>query len=96
MEKIGVSKEATEKIISFIEIEGTTDEKLQKLQDLNIKNETFETGLKELTEVVHYIRMFVVPDTNFKVDLTIARGLDYYTGTVYETFLNNYRELGDL
>lgn len=96
LEKIGVSKEATKKIISFIEIEGTTDEKLQKLQDLNIKNETFETGLKELTEVVHYIRMFGVPDTNFKVDLTIARGLDYYTGTVYETFLNNYRELGSI
>ena len=96
LEKIGVSKETTEKIISFIEIEGTTDEKLQKLQDLNIKNETFETGLKELTEVVHYIRMFGVPDTNFKVDLTIARGLDYYTGTVYETFLNNYRELGSI
>ena len=94
--KIGVSKEATEKIIGFIEIEGTTDEKLQKLQDLNIKNEIFETGLKELTEVVHYIRMFGVPDTNFKVDLTIARGLDYYTGTVYETFLNNYRELGSI
>ena len=96
LEKIGVCKEAREKIISFIEIEGTTDEKLQKLQDLNIKNETFETGLKELTEVVHYIRMFGVPDTNFKVDLTIARGLDYYTGTVYETFLNNYRELGSI
>ena len=96
LEKIGISKEATEKIISFIEIEGTTDEKLQKLQDLNIKNEIFETGLKELTEVVHYIRMFGVPDTNFKVDLTIARGLDYYTGTVYETFLNNYRELGSI
>ena len=96
LEKIDVSKEATEKIIGFIEIEGTTDEKLQKLQDLNIKNEIFETGLKELTEVVHYIRMFGVPDTNFKVDLTIARGLDYYTGTVYETFLNNYRELGSI
>ena len=66
------------------------------MQDLNIKNEIFETGLKELTEVVHYIRMFGVPDTNFKVDLTIARGLDYYTGTVYETFLNNYRELGSI
>ena len=51
----------------------------------------FQTGLLELTEVVKYIRVFGVPDTNFSVDLTIARGLDYYTGTVYETFLNNYR-----
>ena len=96
LEKIGVSKESINKIINFIEIDGTTDEKLQKLQDLNIDNDTFKLGLDELTNVVHYIRMFGVPDTNFKVDLTIARGLDYYTGTVYETFLNNYRELGSV
>ena len=86
LEKIGVSEESINKIINFIEIDGTTDEKLQKLQDLNIDNDTFKLGLDELTNVVHYIRMFGVPDTNFKVDLTIARGLDYYTGTVYETF----------
>ena len=94
--KIGVSKEAIEKIINFIEIDGTTDEKLQKLQDLNIENETFKLGLEELISVVKYIRIFGVPDTHFKVDLTIARGLDYYTGTVYETFLNDYRELGSV
>ena len=96
LEKIGVSKEAIEKIINFIEIDGTTDEKLQKLQDLNIENETFKLGLEELISVVKYIRIFGVPDTHFKVDLTIARGLDYYTGTVSETFLNDYRELGSV
>ena len=96
LEKIGVSKEAIEKIINFIEIDGTTVEKLQKLQDLNIENETFKLGLEELISVVKYIRIFGVPDTHFKVDLTIARGLDYYTGTVYETFLNDYRELGSV
>ena len=96
IKKIGVSKEAIEKIINFIEIDGTTDEKLQKLQDLNIENETFKLGLEELISVVKYIRIFGVPDTHFKVDLTIARGLDYYTGTVYETFLNDYRELGSV
>ena len=96
LEKIQVSKEAIEKIINYIEIEGTTDEKLNKLQELNINNETFKLGLDELKNVVYYIRMFGVPDKNFKVDLTIARGLDYYTGTVYETFLNNYRELGSI
>ena len=96
LEKIGVSKEEIEKIINFIEIDGTTDEKLQKLQDLNIENETFKLGLEELISVVKYIRIFGVPDTHFKVDLTIARGLDYYTGTVYETFLNDYRELGSV
>ena len=82
--------------MDFIEIEGTTDEKLQKLNELNIKNEEFETGLDELTQVVKYVRIFGIPEANFKVDLTIARGLDYYTGTVYETFLNQYRELGSV
>ena len=82
--------------MNFIEIDGTTDVKIQKLQELNIQNETFQTGLEELTQVVKYVRLFGIPDSNFKVDLTIARGLDYYTGTVYETFLNEYRELGSV
>lgn len=96
LEKLGVSTQSIEKIMNFIEIDGTTDEKIQKLNELNIENEIFKTGLEELISVVKYIRVFGVPDTNFKVDLTIARGLDYYTGTVYETFLNEYRELGSV
>ncbi len=96
LEKIEIPSDAINKIMDFIEIEGTTDEKLQKLNELNIKNEEFETGLDELTQVVKYVRIFGIPEANFKVDLTIARGLDYYTGTVYETFLNQYRELGSV
>ena len=96
LEKISVPINSINKILEFIEIEGTTDEKLQKLQNLNIENEAFKTGLEELTQVVKYIRLFGIPEQNFKVDLTIARGLDYYTGTVYETFLNEYRELGSV
>ena len=80
LEKIGVPTESINKILDFIEIDGTTDEKLQKLEDLKIENEAFKTGLEELTEVVKYVRLFGIPDNNFKVDLTIARGLDYYTG----------------
>lgn len=96
LEKIGVAQEAIDKIISFIGISGATNEKIKQLEELNIQNETFEKGLFELKEVVKNIRLFGVPDTNFTVDLTIARGLDYYTGTVYETFLNDYRELGSV
>ena len=96
LEKIEIPSDAIKKIMDFIEIEGTTDEKLQKLNELNIKNEEFEKGLDELTQVVKYVRIFGIPEANFKVDLTIARGLDYYTGTVYETFLNQYRELGSV
>ena len=96
LKKINVDSNAIEKIIDFIEISGTTDEKLSKLKELKIENENFNKGLEELQEVVKYIRIFGIPDSNFKVDLTIARGLDYYTGTVYETFLDNYRELGSV
>ena len=83
-------------IINFIEISGTTEEKIDSLEKLNYTNEIFNEGLEELKQVVKYVKAFGVPDSNFKVDLTIARGLDYYTGTVYETFLNEYRELGSV
>ncbi len=96
LEKIKVAEKSIQTIISFIEIEGTTDEKLQKLKELNIENENFKLGLEELTQVIKYVRTFGIPEKNFKVDLTIARGLDYYTGTVYETFLNEYREIGSI
>ncbi len=94
--KLGVSSEVTDKIIEFIQIKGSTDEILQKLEALNISNEKYLKGVEELKEVVKYIRLFKMPEENFAIDLTIARGLDYYTGTVYETFLNDYRELGSV
>ncbi len=93
LEKIGVSKESITNIISFIEIDGTSDKKIEKLKELQIENDIFKSGIEELEYVIKNIRLFGVPDKNFKVDLTIARGLDYYTGTVYETFLDDYREL---
>ena len=96
LNKLGLEEIQINQILEFIEIEGTTDEKIGKLEDLGIQNEQYQTGVNELKEVIKNIRLFGVPDTNFKVDLTIARGLDYYTGTVYETFLNNYRELGSV
>lgn len=94
--KLNVDSDSIEKIMSFIKIEGNNDEKIQKLEELDIENDTYKKGVEELKEVVKYIRMFGMAENNFSVDLTIARGLDYYTGTVYETFLNNYRELGSV
>ena len=96
LQKLDIEEKNINQIMSFIAIEGNTDEKLKSLQNLNIQNETFQKGLEELIQVVKYIRIFGVPDTHFKVDLTIARGLDYYTGTVYETFLNDYKEIGSV
>ena len=96
LKELNVEETAIEKIIGFIEISGTTEQKVDKLKNLGIENETFKEGLDELTQIVKYIGVFGVPEKNFEVDLTIARGLDYYTGTVYETFLNKYRELGSI
>ena len=96
LEELKIEKSDIEKIMQFIAIDGTTDEKLIALEKLNFQNPLFQEGLNELKEVTKNIRLLGIPDTNFKVDLTIARGLDYYTGTVYETFLNDYRELGSV
>lgn len=97
LEELRIPKETITSILRFIRIAGTTDDKLQALERLPFeKSELFKQGLDELKEVVCYIRKFGVPEQNFKVDLTIARGLDYYTGTVYETFLNDYRSIGSV
>jgi len=93
---INVSSDSINKIVDFISIVGSNDEKLASLKSLNIDNELFIKGIEELEAVVNGVRLFGIPENNLKVDLTIARGLDYYTGTVYETFLNDYRELGSV
>ena len=96
LKDLSLSEEKAEFIINFIKINGTTDEKLEALSKLNVENEIFEKGLEELTEVVKYIRIFGVPENCFMIDLSIARGLDYYTGTVYETFLDEYKSIGSV
>ena len=96
LKDLQLSENQINDIMNFIEISGTTEEKIDSIEKLNYTNEIFNEGLEELKQVVKYVKVFGVPDSNFKVDLTIARGLDYYTGTVYETFLNEYRELGSV
>lgn len=96
LKSLGLDEERVNKIIGFIQIKGSNDEMLKSLEELNIENDEFKEGLKELSQVVYYIRCFKVPESNFIIDLTIARGLDYYTGTVYETILNNYPKIGSV
>ena len=96
LQDLDVPNEKIESIIKFIEIDGNNDEKIKALEEIQFSNETFIQGLNEIKDVVKYVRFFGVPESNFKVDLTIARGLDYYTGTVYETFLDDYREIGSV
>ena len=96
LEKLEIEEAKINLIMQFISINTTVEQTIVELEKLNIQSETFAEGLSELKELVKYIKIFGVPETNFKIDLTIARGLDYYTGTVYETFLDEYRFLGSV
>lgn len=96
LEKAEIDEESIEKILEFIEIKGSNEEIIERLKDLEIDNELFKEGLEELETVSNYIHSFGVSKENYQIDLTITRGLDYYTGTVYETFLDDHPEVGSV
>jgi histidyl-tRNA synthetase len=93
---IGIDDSSVEKIMEFINITGSNEEILISLSNLNVENDTFSSGLDELSEVVKYMGYFGVSEKNYIIDLKIARGLDYYTGTVYETILDDYPNIGSI
>ena len=96
MDDVGLTAEQAEEIMLFISITGSNDQVLSALEGYRSRHELFDQGLDELTTVTRYLAAFGVPEVNFAVDLTIARGLDYYTGTVYETTLLDYPEIGSV
>ena len=96
MDDVGLTAEQAEEIMRFISITGSNDQVLSALEGYRSRHELFDQGLDELTTVTRYLAAFGVPEVNFAVDLTIARGLDYYTGTVYETTLLDYPEIGSV
>ncbi|MCC5628796.1 histidine--tRNA ligase [Nostoc sphaeroides] len=99
LEKEGVSGEQTQKIIDFIKIDGSVDEVLDKLKHLaqNLsETEQLSLGISELETVIAGVRNLGVAENRFCIDLSIARGLDYYTGTVYETTLLGHEALGSI
>lgn len=96
LKELGLDETAVCKISDFINISGTNQEILDSLTKLNIEDETFKIGLDELSKVIYYIGCFGVPEKNYTIDLKIARGLEYYTGTVYETMLDDYPSVGSI
>ena len=92
----GVAADKISEIMSFIAISGSGAEKLTALEKYRGGNEVFDLGLTELSAVAGSLSAFGVPEDNFEIDLTIARGLDYYTGTVYETTLTEHPEIGSV
>ena len=95
-DEVGVSAESADEILKFIAITGGNEQVLAALESYRGRNEVFDEGLDQLNTVVKYLSAFGVPAENFAVDLTIARGLDYYTGTVYETTLLDHPEIGSV
>ena len=95
-EECGLSEAQADEILKFIAIRGTNAEVIAALEGYAGRNEIFDTGLEELKAVTANLAGFGVPEENFAVDLTIARGLDYYTGTVYETTLLDHPETGSV
>lgn len=96
LKELDLSDDQIDKILEFTTIDGDNTEKIEKLKDLNIESETFQLGLEEIEQVLRYIDEFGVPEEYIKLDLSIARGLDYYTGTVYETLLDDHPEIGSI
>ena len=96
VEQCGAEEEQAGEILRFIGITGGSQEVLAALEDYRGRSELFDQGLQELETVVRCLGDFGVPGDHFAVDLTIARGLDYYTGTVYETTMLDHPEIGSV
>jgi len=94
--RLGLDDTQIERLLQFVTIEGDNSDVLAQLQSLGVKSALFQEGLSELNVLVDALRAQRVPENRFRVDLKIARGLDYYTGTVYETVLNDHPEIGSV
>ena len=93
LKEIEINNEQIDKIIEFIM---TKTNVIDYLKSLNIENELFNEGVLELETVQKYMTAFGVPEDYYMIDLSIARGLDYYTGTVFETTIDEYPEIGSI
>ncbi|MBR5667650.1 MAG: histidine--tRNA ligase [Lachnospiraceae bacterium] len=96
LKEFGVAAGDIERILAFIAIKGSNDDVLAALKAQGIADERYQAGVSELEAVIGYLRRFGIAEENFRIDLTIARGLDYYTGTVFETMLNDYPSMGSI
>ncbi len=95
-DSFGIAADMAEKVTDFIALKGSNADIIAALREMAGDNELFSLGIDELETVCRAMTAFGVPETNFRVDLSIARGLDYYTGTVYETTFNKHPEIGSV
>lgn len=96
LKELALSESQITRILAFVQLSGPFEMVLTKAADLDIQHDLYQTGLDELTAVCRGLVALGVPETHFVVDLKITRGLDYYTGTVYETFIDDYQNWGSV
>lgn len=96
LEKINLNKDQIDSLMSFIGIRGNSVDVVKALRDLDITNQTFNIGIDELEKVTDLMKLMGISEDYFAIDLSIARGLDYYTGTIYETNLDEYPKIGSV
>ena len=96
LQKTGLTGAQIDSILNFTQIAGSNDEIIAKLRELTPASEQLQEGISKLEVLITALRIMEVPESRLRIDLKIARGLDYYTGTVYETILNDYPEVGSV
>ena len=96
IEELNMIPYKAENVLDFMAISGSNAEVIARLENFRGMDAGFDEGLDELIAVTKYLADFGVPEENFAIDLTIARGLDYYTGTVYETVITDHPEIGSV
>lgn len=94
--ELGLSPDLAAKLMDLVALKGTKDEMLAALRGMKSENPVFLEGLAEITKMVELLRALGVPEERTRINLAIARGLDYYTGTVYETLIDAHPEIGSV
>lgn len=96
LKKNNIEDKKIEKILNLIQLQGKNEEIIKKLENLKIKDKIFFEGIQELKLIINNLNFLGINEKYFSIDLTIARGLEYYTGTIYETKLNDFPEIGSI
>ncbi|MBQ3473987.1 histidine--tRNA ligase [Candidatus Saccharibacteria bacterium] len=95
LEELNLKKDEVKKLLNFIELNGERSEIITKLNNLEIENEKFAEGVAELDQVLYLLESLGLKE-NIVADMKIVRGLDYYTGTVFEFILPEYKNIGSV
>ncbi|MGD8374428.1 MAG: histidine--tRNA ligase [Candidatus Woesebacteria bacterium] len=96
LKALGLSESQVNDVVRFIRIKDDPDSTIDQLRAMGVEDDKFEQGVNDLETVVRLMRTMGIPDSHFAIDLSIARGLDYYTGTIYETTLDNHSRIGSI